>query len=118
MVYSIADNGIGILESLQTSIFENYFRTKRGEKQSTGDGIGLATVKQLVELHQGKIKVESEVNKGSNFTFFIPKGLKLEAHKRETEKAVPTAPVIANPAATHSILIIDDEHDYGQYPRA
>lgn len=110
VLFSIADNGIGILESMQTSIFENYFRTKRGEKQSTGDGIGLATVKQLVELHQGKIKVESEVNKGSNFTFFIPKGLN-KSTQAETEKAVPTAPVIANPAATHSILIIDDEHD-------
>lgn len=110
VVFSIADNGIGILESMQTSIFENYFRTKRGEKQSTGDGIGLATVKQLVELHQGKIKVESEVNKGSNFTFFTPKGLN-KSTQAETEKAVPTAPVIANPAATHSILIIDDEHD-------
>lgn len=112
VVFSVSDNGIGILESMQSSIFENYFRTKRGEKQSSGDGIGLATVKYLVELHHGEIKVESKVNEGSNFTFFLPKA---QAHtdekKSEKETTRMATPIVANPTATHSILIIDDEQD-------
>lgn len=112
VVFSVSDNGIGILESMQASIFENYFRTKRGEKQSSGDGIGLATVKYLVELHHGEIKVKSKVNEGSNFTFFLPKA---QAHtdekKSEKETTRMATPIVANPTATHSILIIDDEQD-------
>lgn len=128
VIFSVADNGIGIQEEMRTSIFEDYFRTKRGERQSPGDGIGLATVKRLVLLHHGDIKVESEVNKGSDFIFFIPKNLlEGEAMQEENEKeeivteedkeektSVPTVgsnPVATNPAATHSILIIDDEKD-------
>lgn len=116
---SVSDNGIGILENMRESIFENYFRTKRGEQQSSGDGIGLATVKQLVEQHHGKIKVESEVDHGSTFTFFIPKNLAEDKQgdlketnkpKEEERTTVPTT-AASNPTATHSILIIDDEHD-------
>lgn len=125
VVFSVTDNGIGILEEMRTSIFQNYFRTKRGKKQSSGDGIGLATVKQLVEQHKGEIKVESEVDKGSTFTFYIPKRLKAEEKEEETvvvikenhletqesQKAPKAKPVASNPTATHSILIIDDEPD-------
>lgn len=113
VIFSVTDNGIGILESMQSSIFENYFRTKRGEKQSSGDGIGLATVKYLVELHHGEIKVESKVNEGSKFSFFIPKAQKQTQLENSyvTEKFIESAATVSNPTATHSILIIDDEHD-------
>lgn len=110
VVFTVIDNGIGIQENMISSIFENYFRTKRGEKQSEGDGIGLATVKHLIKMHHGDIQVESKVNQGSKFTFFIPKGLKEETMP-ETRKKSQELPVITNPTATHSILIIDDEHD-------
>lgn len=123
VIFSVTDNGIGILENMRKSIFEDYFRTKRGERQSSGDGIGLATVKRLVQLHHGDIKVESEINKGSTFSFFIPKNLRKasegmqeeneteEDEKNEPEPTISSNPVASNPAATHSILIIDDEKE-------
>lgn len=118
--FSVKDNGIGIVEKMRDNIFESFFRTERGEKQSKGDGIGLSVVKSFVELHGGSIRLESEVGKGSNFIFDIPKRLhevdesvEQSSASVETEgnlkQYVATAPLPENPMATHSILIIDDE---------
>lgn len=69
----VEDSGIGIPYDAQKSIFDIYkqvnFRNKR-EKQ--GSGIGLSLVKSILELHGGKIWVESEVNKGSKFYIELP----------------------------------------------
>ena len=121
VLFSIKDNGIGIMEKMRDTIFESFFRTERGEKQSDGDGIGLSVVKSFVELHGGKISVESEVGKGSNFIFTIPKVKHSDddlvnhdlsafdsADSLESNLiGVDTLP--NNPTATHSVLIIDDE---------
>jgi len=108
VVFSVRDNGIGIDGRVRDSIFERYFRSERGKKQSVGDGLGLSYVKSLVELHGGKISVESEIGKGSDFVFYIPK----QEPATPVMESVPDEPVrVANPAATHTILIIDDERD-------
>ena len=59
---------------MQTAIFEPYFRTDRGEQQSSGDGLGLAFVKELVQLHSGSIEVSSAPGMGTTLTlsFLIP----------------------------------------------
>ncbi len=106
VVLSVEDNGIGIDERVRDTIFESFFRSERGKRQGEGDGLGLSYVKNLVELHGGKITVDSEMGKGSTFTFFIPK---------KTEDIVPDTrcpqPHITNPAATHTILVVDDERE-------
>lgn len=113
VVFSVTDNGIGILEKMHETIFQNFFRTERGERQNRGDGIGLSTVKELVELHGGSIRVESEVEKGARFVFHISKGLSGEAQTAvdETGETGRQTLRIANPTAPHTILVIDDEHD-------
>jgi len=70
---SMVDNGIGIRKEDQTSIFEPFTQldTQPGERKQ-GTGLGLALTKQLVELLGGKIWVESEYGKGSQFSFTIP----------------------------------------------
>ena len=73
VVFSVKDDGIGIVPEARMEIFQNFFRTSRGQAKSKGDGIGLAFVQYLVELHGGEMQLESEVNKGSNFSFYIPK---------------------------------------------
>jgi signal transduction histidine kinase len=65
---SVKDNGKGIEEKELENIFENFYRIqKENEKHTGGAGIGLAIVKNIMNAHEGEIKVESEVGKGSTF---------------------------------------------------
>uniref|UniRef100_UPI0034272E9C sensor histidine kinase n=1 Tax=Okeania sp. SIO2F4 TaxID=2607790 RepID=UPI0034272E9C len=66
----VADNGIGIPETIQAQIFEQFFTTKSTGK---GTGLGLAIAKQIVtEKHEGTITYTSELGKGTKFTIAIP----------------------------------------------
>jgi signal transduction histidine kinase len=70
---SVSDTGIGIPPAEQPKIFEE-FRQVGGDyaHKKEGTGLGLTLAKKFVELHGGKIWVESEVGKGSTFTFTLP----------------------------------------------
>lgn len=146
VVFSVKDDGIGIVPEARKEIFQSFFRTSRGQAKSKGDGIGLSFVQTLVELHGGEMHLESEVNKGSTFSFYIPKAAVDKAVEAEVDKSAAntvackpaadaepeqpaadakvlldaiqepeptpgTAPLKANPTATHSILLIDDERE-------
>lgn len=69
VVISVEDNGQGIPESIKDRIFESFISTK--EK---GLGLGLAYVKRFMEANEGKIKVESEVGKGTVFKLYFKTG--------------------------------------------
>jgi signal transduction histidine kinase len=70
---SVSDTGIGIAPEDQAKIFEE-FRQVGGDyaHKTEGTGLGLTLAKKLVELHGGRIWVESEVGRGSTFTFILP----------------------------------------------
>lgn len=70
--FCVADNGIGIREDLQLKVFEMFTRLHRPEEYP-GQGIGLALCEKIIDLHLGKIWVESEQGKGSRFYFTIMK---------------------------------------------
>jgi signal transduction histidine kinase len=69
---SVADTGPGIAAEDQERIFEEFQQTEAGVQQREGTGLGLALSKRLVELHGGRIWVESEPGKGSTFAFTLP----------------------------------------------
>ena len=70
---SIKDTGIGIPATEQPKIFEKFYRaTNAKEKEEIGSGLGLYTIKQIIEHHKGKIWFESEPEKGSTFYFTLP----------------------------------------------
>jgi len=71
---SIADTGPGIAPEDHERIFEEFQQTELGADQREGTGLGLALSKKLVELHGGRLWVESEVGQGSTFTFTLPVG--------------------------------------------
>jgi len=74
--FKVKDNGIGIEEKYLSSIFKIF---KRLHNQNTyeGTGIGLAHCKKIIDIHDGKIWVESSINNGSSFYFTISKKIKI-----------------------------------------
>jgi signal transduction histidine kinase len=75
VIVSVTDTGIGIAKEDQEAIFEE-FRQASGNyaQKREGTGLGLTLTRKFVEMHGGKIWVESEVGKGSKFTFTLPIG--------------------------------------------
>ncbi len=70
---AVTDTGIGIAQEDLPKVFERFWRADQSRDARTGgSGIGLAVTKRLVELHNGKIEVESELGKGSTFKFSLP----------------------------------------------
>jgi signal transduction histidine kinase len=67
----VKDTGIGISEEDRGKIFEPFYRGKNGLLED-GAGLGLSLVKEVVDLHGGKILVHSEPNKGSTFAILLP----------------------------------------------
>jgi two-component system, cell cycle sensor histidine kinase and response regulator CckA len=93
----IEDGGTGIPENIRERIFDAFFTTKAG-----GSGLGLATVKSIVEQHGGSITIDSVVGRGTTVSLLLP-----VASQR------PEAPVASLPSpavkTTGRILVIDDE---------
>jgi len=87
---SIADTGIGIPKEQLDKIFDRFYQVdNRLSKEYEGTGVGLSLTKELIELHKGKISVESEEGNGSIFRVFLPVGKK---HLLPEEIIVQSAP--------------------------
>lgn len=72
---AVSDNGIGISKEDQAKLFNKFQQVGSGERASTdigGTGLGLAICKELIELHNGVIWVESDAGKGAKFLFKLP----------------------------------------------
>ena len=141
---SIRDTGIGIPGDKQEKIFERFFQNEIPETMiNQGSGIGLSITQEFVRMHQGRLHVESEVNRGSCFTVELPfemaelapsadgsVGLDLladggfanEIGAKGDEHGVPAfAPARAGripsaaPADAPTILIVEDNEDFRFY---
>lgn len=98
----IEDDGVGFPQHLQHKIFDLFWQYNRNRMEQQGAGVGLAIVKGIIELHNGRIEVESQEDLGSKFTIILP-----------TLQLTPTA---ASPASqpiytpkTASVLIVEDD---------
>ena len=131
MKLKVVDTGIGIAKNDLQKVFERYYRVNENTK-TVGDGLGLAFVKSLVELHGGTISVESEEGKGSTFMVVLPleqpeelktnSNMKLPIIEGELQlddedmgidaqdtNEEPIDGMYQSPTAPQAILIIDDE---------
>ena len=73
LIISVKDHGIGIDKKDLQNIFRRFYRVDKSRNSKTGGtGLGLAIVKNMITNVNGKIKVESQLNKGTTFTISIP----------------------------------------------
>lgn len=71
--FIISDNGIGIPKDELKNMFKKFSRATNAKNMYTdGSGLGLFIIKEIIDGHHGKVAVESELNKGTKFTIFLP----------------------------------------------
>jgi signal transduction histidine kinase/ligand-binding sensor domain-containing protein/DNA-binding response OmpR family regulator len=107
---TIEDTGIGIPARELNYIYDRFYQINDpGNRKFEGTGIGLALTKELVELHHGKIFVESEENKGSKFTIQLP--ISIEKTETIDSQSFPDLAAINDPtlSAPHSLSSLQDE---------
>lgn len=81
---SIRDTGIGIDPKMKNLIFERFIQEDKSlHRNREGSGIGLSIVKSIVEMHNGTIKLNSDLGKGSEFTIYLPDITLAESSKEE-----------------------------------
>ena len=104
---SVADTGIGIDPGKLAGIFDSFRQLDSGLSRTySGLGLGLALVQKLASLMGGDIRVESRIGVGSTFTISLP--------LRRAEETRPfTPPPVTTPAASHRLLVVED-NDVGQ----
>ena len=74
LLIKIKDTGIGIPKDELAHIFDEFYRARNARKiESKGTGLGLSITRQIIEMHKGKIWVESEEGKGTKFYIELPK---------------------------------------------
>lgn len=125
----VKDTGIGIPSSEQNKLFKIHFRgTNAINAKITGSGIGLKLVGKLVNLHGGKITVESVEQQGTTITVVFPKGNKhfrhsnlVEPEKQRKQEPAMDAPILSEVAAKgdnedlQRILIVEDNDELRTY---
>jgi len=92
---SVRDTGTGIPEEELPHLFERFYRVKGARGRTfEGSGIGLALVQELAKLHGGRVRVKSELNRGSTFTVSVPLGREhLPADRIGAERALESTGV-------------------------
>ena len=116
----VVDTGIGIDPQHLSQIFDRYYQVNPANKSQVGTGIGLAYVKELIGKMQGRIQVQSELNKGT--TFFIELPITNDAPLAEskssltdTKKQISTNNVNGTNNGKPSLLIIENNSDVASY---
>lgn len=118
---SVNDTGYGIDDNVLPHIFDRYYQAK-GKHQASGTGIGLALVKSLADLHEGVLQVESEVGKGTVFTFSIltentyPNALHKEEKTETVQEVIEEVETENDDTDSRPmILVVEDNDDIREY---
>jgi signal transduction histidine kinase/ligand-binding sensor domain-containing protein/DNA-binding response OmpR family regulator len=118
VLLSVKDNGCGISAEDQKNLFTRFYEGDYRKFNTTGTGIGLSLTKDLVNLHYGDIRVESEENKGCTFylTFPIEKSYFNSSEIEEEEAAVIDKNYMKNPADSADVTAVDTSKNKLQAP--
>ncbi len=125
LVLEVSDNGIGIPDAAQKNIFSRFFQARNSKENNTGSGIGLSLVKSLVDVHNGKIELQSNPENGTVFTVQLPIKKRffkaseistLPIKRKASPKVSPKKKMV--PKTTHikeNILLIEDNAELRDY---
>ena len=106
LVLQVADTGIGIPLEKQEKIFERFYQVENG---CEGSGIGLSLIQRLVELHHGRIVLQSEVGKGSIFTIYLPQDKSVYTREELSGRSGDAGDQRVYSTNANDIYISDDE---------
>jgi signal transduction histidine kinase/CheY-like chemotaxis protein len=104
MKFQVIDNGIGIPIEYQDKVFDKFVQIERKEDDYQGTGLGLTIVKKLVGLFKGEIYLESEENKGTTFTVFLP----FESGIEKAKEIINLSEVDLSNYSNYKILVVED----------
>ena len=120
MRISVSDTGIGISESDLPYIFDRFYQVGNEGDEKIGSGIGLHLVREYVNIHGGRIKVDSQMDRGSVFTVWLPMDLTPEPDElpdeiaemestgmKEKETVVP-----ASDENMKKLLLVEDNQEF------
>tara|TARA_R110000737_G_scaffold22022_2_gene40630 strand:- start:7851 stop:11819 length:3969 start_codon:yes stop_codon:yes gene_type:complete len=106
----ITDNGHGIQSSNKEQVFQRYYQEEHStDELSQGTGIGLALVKDLIELHHGSIDLETEIDQGCQFTLWLAYG---KSHFKSEQLVEPI--LIKRDSITEDYLTDSQKKDYAK----
>ena len=123
----VEDTGCGISKEDQAHVFERFYRTEQdSSSQQIGSGIGLNMVYEYIQLHEGKVSLESEEGKGSRFIVDIPADLKREVQQEASEENRIASPVMADVVdgavgvqtfrkIEKTVLVVEDNEDFSHF---
>lgn len=123
----VEDTGCGIPKEEQGHVFERFYRTEQdSSSQQIGSGIGLNMVYEYIQLHEGKVSLESEEGKGSRFIVDIPADLKREVQQEASEENCIASPVMddvvdgavgvqTSRKIEKSVLVVEDNEDFSHF---
>ncbi len=118
IILLIKDNGIGVSKENINKIFKQFYQVKNDINLAGGSGVGLSLTKEIINLHEGKLYVESEINKGTTFKIVLP----LESIKpfetptnEDTKEATLNNNLKRNKIHQETFLIVDDNFKMRQY---
>ena len=117
---SVSDTGIGISESDLPYIFDRFYQVGNEGDEKIGSGIGLHLVREYVNIHGGRIKVDSQIDRGSVFTVWLPMDLKPEPNELPEEIIGTETPDIKEKETTTStvddnlkkLLLVEDNQEF------
>jgi PAS domain S-box-containing protein len=109
IVFQVVDTGIGIAANDLQRLFQPFVQISSSlNRQYEGTGLGLALVKQIVELHGGQVMAESEVGKGSCFSVALPYEMSQSSAPESPTVSTTLPPVVIDPDNAPLILLAED----------
>lgn len=124
LMLNVEDNGIGISEALKDKIFDRFYQVSEKDESRPGSGIGLSLIKELINLHKGKITMKSTLGEGSIFSVEIPLAdiqpdTSIQKTPEDTSKEIISDSLDPSKTAINSdaplLLIVEDNKELREF---